>query len=117
MRNELPASMSVVSILHGLAQEIGRCSEIVRKLEAEVLLPHNQTRQPMSVQAMQDFDLLTQALEDLSGLCRRIGQGCEPSPVIPVRAALLQMRLFDLQQRIAGMESPVTQQDNCALLF
>lgn len=117
MQSDLPVSMSVASILQGFAQEIQGCAQRVRTIEAQVLLSGGGLIEQVGVQPMQDLDLLTQTLDDIADVLRRLGQSAEATSVLRVQEALSEMRLFDLQQRIAKGESKMAQKDVCALIF
>ncbi len=97
-----PETLTSAQLLGGVDAEVKRCMDLLMRIEEEVLPLVSHPIAPTLRAALQDIDLLSQCLDDISRCIIGIAAS-EPEPrPLNAEAILSKLRLQDMRLRLEG---------------
>lgn len=97
-----PEQMPLDQFLKGIEAEVMRCVDLLLRIEEEVLPLVSHPIAPTLGAALQDIDLLSQCLGDISRCLKGTAAAKEADYALNVGAILAKIRLQDMRLRLEG---------------
>lgn len=97
-----PTQLSAVDILTRVEAELQRCRDLLERIEEEVLPLVSHPIAPTLRAALQDIDLLSQCLDDISRCVHGVAGSIACEIIIDVETILSKIRLQDMRLRLEG---------------
>lgn len=97
-----PKTLTSAQLLSGVDAEIKRCMDLLMRIEEEVLPLVSHPIAPTLRAALQDIDLLSQCLDDISRCVKGIQQSERSPKTLDAEAILSKLRLQDMRLRLEG---------------
>lgn len=97
-----PTHLSAVDILTRVDSELHRCRDLLQRIEEEVLPLVSHPIAPTLRAALQDIDLLSQCIDDISRCVRGVSDKLGADINIDAEAVLSKIRLQDMRLRLEG---------------
>jgi hypothetical protein len=97
-----PAQLSAYDLLTRIGGELQRCRDLLERIEEEVLPLVAHPIAPTLRAALQDIDLLSQCLDDISRCVQGVSGALDPNDMVNAEAILSKIRLQDMRLRLEG---------------
>ncbi|MFN3607069.1 MAG: hypothetical protein ACK4SS_07740 [Cypionkella sp.] len=97
-----PAEVSAHSLLIRIGGEMQRCRDLLERIEEEVLPLVSHPIAPTLRAALQDIDLLSQCMDDISRCVQGVSGALDPCDMVNAEAILSKIRLQDMRLRLEG---------------
>lgn len=97
-----PRSINTADVLHGIEAELKRCLDLLGRIEDEVLPIVTNAMQPSLRAALQDIDLLSQCIDDISRCVHGVALQKLSHVDIDAHSVLAKIRLQDMRIRLEG---------------
>jgi hypothetical protein len=99
---EHPEKMPLDQLLNGVEAEVIRCMDLLMRIEEEVLPLVSHPIAPNLRAALQDIDLLSQCLDDISRSLKGAAAAQGANFTLEVGTILAKIRLQDMRMRLEG---------------
>jgi hypothetical protein len=97
-----PEKMPLGQLLKGIEAEVIRCMDLLMRIEEEVLPLVSHPIAPTLRAALQDIDLLSQCLDDISRSLKGAAAAEGTDFTLDVESILTKIRLQDMRLRLEG---------------
>ena len=96
------ANLPVPIVLDRIDAELRRCRSLLDRIEEEVLPLVSHPIAPTLRAVLQDIDLLSQCLDDISRSVMGVAHAIDPQAKLDIAALLASIRLQDMRIRLEG---------------
>ena len=97
-----PTQMTTADFMQGIESELKRCLDLLLRIEDEVVPIVAHSMVPSLRAALQDIDLLSQCIDDISRCVHAIGLQTNTHVDVDAAAILAKIRLQDMRIRLEG---------------
>lgn len=97
-----PAQLSAFDVLTRIDTELQRCRDLLQRIEEEVLPLVSHPIAPTLRAALQDIDLLSQCMDDISRCVSGVADQFDRALVLEVSDIFGKIRLQDMRLRLEG---------------